>query len=194
MAKLKRKLWLLSLLIVVTLFLQDQQAIARAGVLRRDRETITSYDPLGETNKTFEVLIVGAIPTPYIFSLSTYEPVWDVAHAWLGGGECALQGHGDILCTGNINYLWITWRNVYRPEVKGQIMTDVSMASSPYHVDYTLDVYYPTNLELAETEIAPAIEEPGHTKWASNNILLFQTWTKYYDSRIKVALLPFVLK
>ena len=117
-----------------------------------------------------------------------------MAHAWLGGGECALQSNGDILCDGTINYLWITWRNVYKPEVEAQIMTDASMASSPYHVDYTLDVYYPMNLELVETQVAPAVKEPGHTKWTSDNILLFQTWTKYYDSRIKTSFIPLIFR
>lgn len=198
MAKLKRKLWLLSLLVALALLARGDKGYAQ-DVWRHDKETIISYDALGYIVRGFDVAYAGIIPDPFTFPLRFYDPIWDVNIDWVAtnaSGECVIKSNDDVFCTGGIAYLEITWTHSYLPESQGATMIDVSIADHPYPIatGYTLDVFYPTFLVHKGAQEAPVAQVPGRTQWVVGSTRHFETWVKYYDSRVETLFLPLILR
>lgn len=196
MAKLKRKLWLLSAFAALALLVPGASAETSSHVIRKDTQIIVSYDPLGAITKSVNVEYAGSISDPFTFLLNFYDPIWGIGVNWNGadGSWCAVKINNDIYCTGSIVWVNVAWSYSYLPQTLGATMIDQLRAGGGADKDYTLDIFYPAYLTFIDAEYAPTLQEPGHIQWSIANMHFFESWVRYYDPRIKVALLPFVLK
>lgn len=196
MAKLKRKLWLLSTFIAFALLVQGAFAETASYVIRKDTQTIVSYDPLGTITKSVDVEYAGSVSDPFTFLLNFYNPIWGIGVNWNGvsGSRCVVKINNDIYCTGSIVWLNITWSYSYPPQTLGATMIDQLRAGGGTEKDYTLDIFYPAYLIFIDAEYAPTLQEPGHIQWSIANMHFFESWVRYHDSRVKTSLLPLILR
>ncbi len=197
MAKLKKKLWLLSAFVVFALLAQGAFAETSShNVIRKDTQTIVSYDPLGAIAKSVNVEYAGSISDPFTFLLNFYDPIWGIGVRWNGvsGSQCVVKINNDIYCTGSIIWINVAWSYSYLPQTDGVTMTDQLRAGGGADKDYTLDIFYPDYLAFIDAQETPTLHVPGHIQWSIADMHFFESWVRYYDSRIKTFFLPLILR
>lgn len=167
-----------------------------ATVDRNTTAVFESYQPLLTVTLVATDTWTGPIPTPFTYGLSGLAPdqLQGLTFSSGGGGSCSQQVNNDIVCTGTINNLQISFRTYYTPSVFGNTVVLGWGGNSTFDVDHTIDHFYPAPLEYLGSSVTPILHTGNQIRWQQADSQSFFPLAYFRDSRIKVVYLPLVLK
>jgi len=139
------------------------------------------------------------VPNPYTFFLSHLgNRLSDPLLNWKGDGNCAQGSSNDILCTGDVEYLFISYRCYFTPLVESGVVYFDFWPPDRADRDYELALFYPPQFVFVTSTFTPTHHAKGlptgnhAVYWYPVNMQDFETRVTFREA--DMVFLPLIAK
>jgi len=161
--------------------------------------TIQSFTALQVTIDRTEDFPSG-IGTPFTYRLSFLiadgATVSNVNVTTTGGGTCSVLPNMDISCSGVLTSLVISYRYSFTPNLNPPYVFLGFGGSDTTNVDYTVNVFYPSNFTFVESTPPPDSHDLGTRSlvWTQNNAFQFRPEIRFQALDLYGVWLPYITR
>ena len=164
----------------------------------RSTVVMENYEPYSTVTSSYLEELFGNLTTPYTFHLSQIdgERLSDVSLSWAGDGNCTRGANNDILCTGSVENLSISYRCFFTPSRQGSQVFFSFSPPSDREIEYGFHFFFLPRLFFMTSTLTPTwYPEPDiglyRLYWYRANMQNFETQVTFRDPSI--AFLPIVM-